>query len=217
MDSCFEYEMSDIEIEDPDMIYAYPGNKIAPGGYIWVFPKDDDRANVGVGVSGEKGKTAKYYLDRFIKSRQGLNKGSILEVNVGCIPLGDSLKELVKDNLMVVGDAARQVNPIHAGGVHNAMLAGKLAGSTAAETIDLEDLGILKRYELEWNSSKGRQLERILRMRYFMEKLRDDDMDYLAKFLDGDDLIRVSEGEWGVALKKMAKHPRFLKLLKNFL
>ncbi|OYT54544.1 MAG: digeranylgeranylglycerophospholipid reductase [Candidatus Altiarchaeales archaeon ex4484_2] len=216
IDSCFEYEMSDIKIEDPNMIHAYLGNKIAPGGYIWIFPKDDDRANVGVGVCGGERETAKYYLDRFIKSRPDLRGGSILEVNVGCIPVGASLKELVRDNLMVVGDAARQVNPVHAGGVHNAMLAGKLAGTTAAETIDSQDLGILKRYELGWNSSKGKQLERILRIRYFMRKLGDGDMDYLTRVWDGGDLIRVSEGDWGVALKKMAEHPRLLKLLKKF-
>ncbi|MEA1924275.1 MAG: NAD(P)/FAD-dependent oxidoreductase [Candidatus Altiarchaeota archaeon] len=216
MDSCFEYEMSDIEIENPEAIHVFIGNKIAPGGYTWIFPKDDDRANVGVGVSGGEEKTAKYYIDRFIKSRPDLRRGSILEVNVGCIPVGASLKELVKDNLMVVGDAARQVNPIHAGGVHNAMLAGKLAGATAAEAIDSGNLGILKRYELEWNSSKGKQLEKLLRTKYFMEKLRDEDMDYLAKVWDSDDLIRISEGKWGVALKKITERSRLLKLLKNF-
>ena len=30
------------------------------------FPKDEDRANVGVGIAGNCEKTAKYYLDKFI-------------------------------------------------------------------------------------------------------------------------------------------------------
>lgn len=216
IDSCFEYEMSDIDICDQDMISAYLGKKNAPGGYVWIFPKDDDRANVGVGVRGGEEKTAKYYLDRFIKSRPGLDKGSILEVNVGCIPVGAPLKQLVKDNLMVVGDAARQVNPIHAGGIHNAMLAGKIAGSAAAKAIDSKDMSILNRYEQKWNSTKGKQLEKTLRIKYFMDKLSDEDMDYLADIWDGRDLINISEGNRGVALKKITKHPKLLTLLKNF-
>jgi len=216
VDSCFEYEMSGIEIEKPEMIHIFMGNKLAPRGYVWIFPKDDDRANVGVGISGREKRTAKYYLDRFIKSKPELEKGSILEVNVGCVPVGGFLRELVKDNLIVVGDAARQVNPIHGGGINEAMLAGKLAGIKAGEAIDSGNLNILKEYETKWWSSEGRKLEKILRVRHFVEKLGDDDMNYLAKIWDGDDIVKICGGEYSIAFKKIIKHPRLLKLLKNF-
>jgi len=216
MASCFEYEMSGIEIENPEMIHMFMGNKLAPRGYVWIFPKDDDRANIGIGISGTEKRTAKYYLDRFIKSRPGLERGSILEVNVGCVPVGGFLRELVKDNLMVVGDAARQVNPIHGGGIQEAMFAGKLAGIKAREAIDSGNLDILKDYEREWWFTRGKKLEKILKARYFAEKLGDDDMNYLAKVWNGDDLVRISGGEYSVAFKKIIKHPRLLKLLKNF-
>ncbi len=214
--SCFEYEMSGIEIENPEMIHMFMGNKLAPKGYVWIFPKDDDRANIGIGISGTEKRTAKYYLDRFIKSRPGLEKGSIIEVNVGCVPVGDFLRELVRDNLMVVGDAARQVNPIHGGGICEAMLAGKLAGIKAGKAINSGNLEMLKEYETEWFSTEGKKLEKILKVRHFAEKLGDEDMNYLAKVWNGDDLVRISGGEYSIAFKKIIKHPRLLGLLKNF-
>ncbi len=215
--SCVEYEMSGIEIENPDVLHIFMGNRIAPGGYVWIFPKDDDRANVGIGISGREEKTAKYYLDKFIAERTGLSKGSLLEVNVGCVPVGGFLRELVRDNLMVVGDAARQVNPIHGGGIHEVLLAGKLAGVAAGNAVDSGDLGMLGDYETRWWSSEGRKLEKILRLRHFADKLRDEDIDYLSGVWSGDDLIKLSEGEYSPVLKKAIKNPRLLKLLKKFI
>ena len=214
--SCFEYEMSGIEIENSEMTHIFVGKKLAPGGYAWIFPKDDDRANVGLGVSGIEKKTAKYYLDRFIKSKPGLMKGSILEINAGAVPIGGFLQELVKDNLMVVGDAARQVDPANAGGIHYGMLAGKLAGITAGKAIGSGDLNILKEYEIEWRSSIGKHQEKLLKIRCFIDKLEDEDMNYLARVWNGDDVVKITTGKHGIALKKIIKHPKLLKLLKKF-
>jgi len=66
LDSCFEYEMSNLKIDESDLIHLYFGNEVAKRGYVWIFPKDEDRANVGVGIAGNCEKTAKYYLDKFI-------------------------------------------------------------------------------------------------------------------------------------------------------
>ena len=46
VDSGFEYVMSGIE-QDDDAIHLFFGTEVAPRGYIWIFPKDKDTANVG--------------------------------------------------------------------------------------------------------------------------------------------------------------------------
>ncbi len=217
LDSCFEYEMAGIDIEDPDLIHIYMGNKIAPRGYIWIFPKDEDRANVGIGIGGHLEEQAKLLLDRFIESRPELRRGSILEVNVGCVPVGGFLKQLVKGNLLVVGDAARQVNPLHGGGIYEAMSAGKLAGQAIAKALHEGDLKLLKEYESMWWSTHGKRLERILKVRKFAERLSDDEMNYLAKIWGGGDLVELSRGNYGVAARKILAHPRLLALVKKFL
>jgi len=134
-----QYEMAGIDIDDPTMCSCWVGRKVSSGGYAWVFPKGEDVANVGVTVLGSEKENALTQLDRFIASQPGLAQGSILEVNAGTIPVGESLKHLVADGFMVVGDAARQVNPIHAGGISEAMEAGMYAGETAAKAIERGD------------------------------------------------------------------------------
>lgn len=217
VDSCFEYEMAGIEFENPYMIHIFVGHELAPRGYSWIFPKDDDRANVGTGITGMEKKTAKHYLDKFIKSMPGLERGSILEVNVGCVPVGGFLRRLVRENIMVVGDAARQVNPIHGGGIYDAMKAGKLAGIAAGKAIESDNLDILKEYETNWWSSEGKRLERTMRIRRFIERLSDEDMNYLAHIWSGEDVVKLSKGDHSVAFKKIIKHPKFLKLARKFL
>ncbi|MBN2014353.1 MAG: NAD(P)/FAD-dependent oxidoreductase [Candidatus Altiarchaeota archaeon] len=217
MDSCIEYEMCGIDYKDMDMLHIFLGNKIAPRGYVWIFPKDDDRANVGIGIAGDVGETAKYYLDKFIAEHQGLADGSILEVNVGSVPVGGFLENMVKDNLLVVGDAARQVNPIHGGGISEAMHAGRLAGTTVAKAVKEDNLGILGEYNEEWWSTKGLKLKKVLKVRNFTEKLDDEDLDYLATIWSGEDLMEITRGNHKTAFKKIVKHPKLLKWVKNFL
>ncbi|HIB85768.1 TPA: NAD(P)/FAD-dependent oxidoreductase, partial [Candidatus Poribacteria bacterium] len=79
--------ISGIEIE-PDLCDFYLGREIAPRGYIWVFPKGDDIANVGVGIggtiSGKGGKLAIDYLNEFVLKR--FPGGKILAQVAGCVP-----------------------------------------------------------------------------------------------------------------------------------
>ena len=51
VDICAQYLVSNIDII-PDHCDFYVGREIAPRGYIWVFPKGKNIANVGVGIGG---------------------------------------------------------------------------------------------------------------------------------------------------------------------
>lgn len=217
MDSCFEYEMCGIDISEDDVLHIFMSREIAPRGYIWIFPKDEDRANVGIGIAGDEKQTAKHYLDKFITQHKNLRYGSILEVNVGSVPVGGFLKDMVKDNLIVVGDAARQVNPIHGGGINEAMTAGKLAGLRAAEAIKKEDISILKEYNRDWWSTRGKKLQKVLKVRNFIEKLEDEDLNYLAEIWSCEDIIEITRGNYKAAFKRIIKHPRLLKWVKDFI
>jgi digeranylgeranylglycerophospholipid reductase len=67
MESAFQYSVSNIDIE-PNKMIMYVGSKSAPGGYLWVFPKGNRFANIGISISGKysKHKSAKKYLDEFM-------------------------------------------------------------------------------------------------------------------------------------------------------
>jgi digeranylgeranylglycerophospholipid reductase len=81
----------------------------------------------------------------------------------GALPPG----RLVTDGLMLVGDAARQIDPLTGGGITNAMTAGKLAAQVAAKAIAVGDTsaGFLRHYQTEWNRDTGRKMARNHRLR----------------------------------------------------
>ncbi|NJE55059.1 NAD(P)/FAD-dependent oxidoreductase [Thermococcus sp. 21S9] len=220
-DSSYEYEML-IEGYDPDLIHLWFGNEIAPRGYVWVFPKDEDRANVGIGINSDNPQTAKYYLDKWLKENN-IPAKKLLEVNVGVVPVGGFVKELVKDNVLVVGDAARQVNPMHGGGMAEAMEAGTIASKWIVKALEEENLSLLQNYTKEWWETDGKRLEKVLKVRKVTEKLTDEDLDLFIQVLSGADAEKIAGGDYVEVIKALLKHPKVLlsprriKLLKSLL
>ncbi len=220
-DSSYEYEML-IEGYDPDLIHLWFGNEVAPRGYVWVFPKDEDRANIGIGINSDNPKTAKYYLDKWLRENN-ISTKKLLEINVGLVPVGGFVKELVKDNVLVVGDAARQVNPMHGGGMAEAMKAGTIASKWIVKALKEENLALLRNYTTEWWETDGKRLEKVLKVRRVTEKLTDEDLDLFIQVLSGADTEKIAGGDYAEVIKALLKHPkvilspRRIKLLKSLL
>lgn len=181
-----QFQMVGINFESPSMMEYYFGNKIAPGGYCWVFPKGEDMANVGLGILGSRAERRPIeYLRDFVARMPSLSKGKIIEINAGGVPVGGPIKQTVKDNLLVVGDAARQVNALTGGGIDLAMRAGNIAGEVAAKAVAEGDTSEkrLSEYEKRWRELMGKRLERYLKAKNVLVSLTDDDLDRLAKAL----------------------------------
>lgn len=216
----FQYEMTNIEI-DPDMLELFFGNEIAPGGYVWIFPKGKNTANVGIGVRKPFAKrTAKEYLDDFIESRDSLRKGSILEVNSGAVPVGGFLRTMVSQGFIIVGDAAHQVNPIHGGGIAEAFVGGRIAAEVAAEAKKAGDYSedFLSRYNQMWDDERGRKLKKIQGLREVVEKLSDSDLDWLAENLSGENLIDFSKSKsLSLLAKLLMRKPRLALLARKLM
>jgi digeranylgeranylglycerophospholipid reductase len=182
--SCTQYLMTGLDIEEHTLIF-YGGNEIAPEGYLWIFPKGKRMANVGIGISGKKsreGHRAKDYLDRFVKSR--FPHGKIIELVVGGVPVCRPLSCSVSDALLIVGDAARVVDPFTGGGIYNAMFTGKLAAETAVKAISRSDVSkkVLMDYDTGWrNSSFGKHLAWNWQIRKYFISLSDEKMNVLIQ------------------------------------
>ena len=165
--ACAQYLLAGIEI-DSACCYYYVGQGVAPGGYAWVFPKGEGKANVGLGVQADlSDDSALNYLTRFIESQPDLAQGSPVTLVVGGVPVGSPLPRLVAGGLMLVGDAARQVDPLTGGGIVNAMLAGRLAAEVAAQAIAAGDTSAeaLALYEKRWMAGRGRKMARNYRLK----------------------------------------------------
>jgi hypothetical protein len=110
--------------------------------------------------------TALDYLIRFIEARPALARGYPVTLVAGNVPVALPPR-IVTDGLMLVGDAARQVDPLTGGGIINAMTAGRLAANVAVAAIAAGDTsaGFLSRYEEEWQATVGHKMQRNYRLR----------------------------------------------------
>ncbi len=220
VDSGFQYEMSNLNLEDDEKIIIYVGNEIAPRGYIWIFPKGHDVANVGIGISMAE-KSAKFYLDNFIADNPEIfGSASIIEVNSGGIPVGGFLENMVLDGFLVVGDAAHQVNPIHGGGLKEATIAGEIASKVISGCLKKGDVSkeALSDYNQIWWEERGKKLKKVEKLRHVMEKLSDGNLNMLAKALSGDALVEMTRGNKLVTLAKiLMKNPRLITLARHLL
>ncbi len=199
VDSGFQYEMVGIDLEDPHSIILYFGNTIAPRGYVWIFPKGNDVANVGIGIAGNLGgeMTAKKYLDAWIETQPGIKKGSIIEVNGGCIPVGNFLKNMVVNGCLGVGDSVNQVNPIHGGGLAESIKASRIAADVIEKAIKSGDVSseALEEYNERWWKERGGTLKNVEKVREMFEKMSDDEMNDLGEVLSGEDLVDLAHGK----------------------
>ncbi|MDO9539701.1 MAG: NAD(P)/FAD-dependent oxidoreductase [Methanocalculus sp.] len=177
IETCAQYLMTGIDIDSQKTSF-FLGNEVAPAGYVWIFPKGDGIANVGLGIGGGKsgaGHRAKDYLDRFV-SRM-FPDGKIIELIIGGVSICKPLPCTVADNMMIVGDAARISDPITGGGIYNAMYTGRLAGETAVNAIELGNTkkASLMPYDSEWRASKmGKALDRNYAVKEVFTKLSDE-------------------------------------------
>jgi digeranylgeranylglycerophospholipid reductase len=158
LESCAQMTLGGIEVE-PDALYFYLGQDYSPGGYLWVFPKGKNMANVGVGISVDvaKKKSAISYLNDFIKKKYP--HAAVIAQIAGGVPCATTVKPLVKENVMLSGDAAHQVNPLSGGGIISGMIGGMLAGQTAANAIKSNSLDRLQEYEDLWQKRLGNRHE----------------------------------------------------------
>ncbi len=209
--AAYEYLLGGVDVT-PGEVEFMTGKEVAPGGYGWVFPKGDGLANVGVGVYPPcTKKSPKFFVEKLLKWR--FKKYSILSIYKSIIP-SKVLKSLVKDNVCIVGDAARLVDPISGGGIGNALLSGKLAGKACANAIKNNDMSKLKQYEKEWLKEEGKNFRFKFKVRDVFMKLKDSELELLFDFgvknFEGKPITEINELE--IIKNIVTFSPKFLKL-----
>ena len=118
---------------------------LAPGGYAWIIPKDRC-ANVGLGTWERFRGNLRHLYDRFLEGR-GIRGG---KATGGYVPVLGPIERTVAGNVLLAGDAAGMVMATNGGGINVSMLAGRIAGMTAAD--HLLDGVPLSEYERRWRS-----------------------------------------------------------------
>jgi digeranylgeranylglycerophospholipid reductase len=185
---CAQFLVQDRGI-DKDYCEFYLGNEIAPGGYVWSFPKDDGLANVGVCIQGSKSTPGlvTMLLEDFIRKR--MPNARLLDLVVGGVPASGPIETTISDGVMLVGDAARQSDPLTYAGIFNGMKAGVIAGEIAADVVPEGDIckAVLAAYEERWRSDIGKEIGKNYKLKSFFSKLTDQDLNSVLHVLESQD------------------------------
>jgi len=216
--SCFQYRLTNIDI-DYDYCEFILGAK-APGGYIWIFPKNQDTANVGLGIQLTKLKDpaeVKRYLDKYIQGDPRLKKGKALEMVSGAVSICAPIDKTVSDGVLLVGDSARQIDPITGGGIANSCKAAKVAGEVLAKAVKERNFSekSLQRYEKGWRDILENGLYRNWMAKEKLVTLSDDTFNKIINTLNEVGVEKMSAFAILKAIEK--KHPDLVKDFQDFL
>ena len=179
MESAVQITAANIPV-DQNTLYFYFGQDVAPNGYFWVFPKGQHKANIGLGVSGliGKKKSAQSFLDDFMNKHYP--EAPVLTKIAGGVPCSITLNKISGPGIMLVGDAARQVNPLSGGGIASGMIGGKIAGTIAGEAIKQNKLNYILTYDKAWNDRLGKRHETFNRIKEGIYNFSDEKFNSIA-------------------------------------
>lgn len=179
MESAVQITAANIPV-DQSTLYFYFGKDVAPNGYFWVFPKGHNKANIGLGVSGliGKKKSAQSFLDDFMNKHYP--NAPVLTKIAGGVPCSITLDKISGPGIMLVGDAARQVNPLSGGGITSGMIGGKIAGTIAGEAIKMKMPDHILTYDKAWYDRVGKRHEIYNRIKEGIYNFSDDKFNSIA-------------------------------------
>ena len=188
------------QIAEPDFCEIYLNQKLVPGGYFWIFPEGGTKVNVGLGVAMSKGfPNPKNRLYGNVLSMPFFKGSSILGGGGGHVPTRRPINCMVGNGILIVGDAACQVNPIHGGGMGPSMMGGTIAGETIIEALETGDVSLDKMwsYNVRYMQSYGAKQAGLDIFRLLLQRLNDEDINYGMKYqlITEDDFLKTSMGE----------------------
>lgn len=180
-----QYELADVPTDGYLDFYIWP--KYAEKGYLWMIPKCDGRANVGL-VTEDRPR-AKKALDQFIEDTHFNDLSQQLPpwktkgnpAFGGTIPISGPFENTHYDGLMLIGDAAGFTSPLFEGGSHLALKSAVFAAETAVSAVSNGDVTAksLEKYTMLWKAEFP-PYEKILRGKNALFELSDGEMSLMG-------------------------------------
>jgi geranylgeranyl reductase family protein len=186
-------------MEQHDFCEIYINLKIAPGAYYWIFPERGNKVNVGLGVAmiGDY-PNPKEQLYKWVLSRSEFDSSSIIDGGGGIVPTRRPLDSFVGNGIVIVGDSACQVNPIHGGGIGPSMISGKIAGEVIKKTLETgkPNRESLWPINIHYMKNYGAKQAGLDAFRIFLQGLTNYDLNYGMSYqiIKEEDVLRASLG-----------------------
>lgn len=212
----FEDGQEDLTEFDPDYCIIHLDQDIAPGGYGWVFPKDSNKVNIGLGVEksllDKRNKRLnkkdnveslmKEYLHRNTAIKNARLSEDVEDINNNSGVFQVSVRRqndcMISAGYMMVGDSAWMPKPIDAGGIGPALIAGAIIGNNIAQALQADDVSEagLWQYNLDFIKEYGYKTAGLELFRRLVQQMTNDQISYGMKhFLGNMDVESISKGE----------------------
>jgi digeranylgeranylglycerophospholipid reductase len=146
-----------------------------------------------------------------VKSQANLAKGTPIAHIAGAVSVCAPIEKTVGDGILLIGDSARQIDPITGGGIVISGIAAKIAGKVIAEAIQAKDYSgeFLNKYEKGWRAKLEDKLYRNWMAKEKLISLSDDTINKIIGAIAEYDIEKISVLELMKAVK--AKYPELVK------
>ncbi len=201
VEACYR-EIRQLKQESENTKYCeiYLNQKVTPGGYTWIFPKSGAKVNAGLGICmvGNYPNPKKQFYNHIL-SRPVFEGSSLVAGGAWFDPTRRPLDNMVSNGVVIIGDAASLVNPIHGGGIGPSMLSGFQAGKTIVAALEKGEPSkeALWPYNKEYMESYGKKQAALDIFRMLLLTSNDDDLNYgmNCKLLTEDDVLKAGLGD----------------------
>jgi len=203
-----------------DFVHLYVDSKISPG-FFWAIPLSETTARVGL-FADDSYQNLTNYLNELISKKPELRGSNILKKYFGIIPKQDPSKSLVKDRVILLGDAASQVKPTTGGGLIMGFTCAEIASKVIKQALEAEDIAALENYPKLYHDKFKKELKVQLMVHKVFKSLNDSDLDYMFRKLkeEGAEDIISSYGDMDIQsplVKEMLKQGIIFSILPKML
>jgi digeranylgeranylglycerophospholipid reductase len=189
------------ETENTKYCEIYLSQKASPGGYTWIFPKGGARVNIGIGSIMRKTgyPNPKEQLYKTAIKKPMFDGSLVLTGGAWFDPVRRPLDNMVGNGVVIIGDAAALVNPIHGGGIGPSMLSGHFAGKQIVEALGKREptKEALWGYNKKYIDTYGKKQGALDIFKMFLLSCSDDDLNYgmNQKLMTEDDVLKAGMGD----------------------
>jgi geranylgeranyl reductase family protein len=201
VEACYR-EIRQLKQENENTNYCeiYLNQSQSPGGYIWIFPKGGARVNVGLGICMRGNyPNPKQQLYNTAFKKPVFDGSLVLTAGSWFDPVRRPLDNMVSNGVMLVGDAASLVNPIHGGGIGPSMLSGYFAGQQIVEALGKGEptKEALWSYNKKYIETYGKKQGSLDIFKMFLLSCSDEDLNYgmNEKLMTEDDVLKAGMGD----------------------
>ncbi|MEM4258612.1 MAG: NAD(P)/FAD-dependent oxidoreductase [Candidatus Thermoplasmatota archaeon] len=163
---------------DPDVPHIFFDNTLFPGSYLYMVQHSEE--NTGYFAYGTTAEN-NFGLEDFKKKNvigKAISKSKIKKHIHGDLYVAKPCS-LSQDNMLFIGDAANLMDPFLSYGVTNAIKSGVFAAEAIASGKDIHE-----EYKLSVNQEIVTEFKRQFKMRQFLNKLENEDIDCIVKLFN---------------------------------